>query len=491
MAERMKFLAGFLLVASTLASTASPLDDKARAFEEALKAAPTSTTTAADPGSTIPDASTVKILLHDREDVPHLEDIVRRLMASRSSDAVDRTGSELLQALDQERDKEEQAFNSRANEVLALAKKLVVHARRPADLDGLVARLGLLGPVNGWSYSDRSTAVLVQKVISAQQFVLAWQDYLSASASGNGDEARQALGRILDNPQVGGLDFFPRSELLLRRDGPPFVPAPAPPPDKDPMDQVNDILSKVRTLDDVFTALNEIGKIPSPPLDLSDIPTLQKQRVDVEAGLPVTLDLKAAVSGHAYGDDISRIENMELLALLPYYLETHNSNPPKPGETVVSYLERLETEADAAGNLALLQRALSVHDGLDQAEDQNQNAPDVTSIFLGGLSQDAAGEYEQAVATYEKALQTYSPLLSAKIVGDRLAAIKAAHPNEYAKGLADALVPPLPNVQPGMPGWQPGYPRFYPPQTIAQLPIPLVISIPAHNEHSAATAAHK
>jgi hypothetical protein len=484
----MKFVAGFFLFAGVLAHAAS-LHDKALAFEKEVKAA-TANQSPAYPGVPAPDVSTVEPLLHDEQNLPMLENVIRQLMATRSSPGVERAGNELLDALEQEQKYKAQAFIAQAESILRQAKKIVGQAKSPADLDGLLARLRpLTDTPNQGSYSDPTAMDLVQKLNSVQQFVLAWQDYLSASASGQGDAARQALERILDNPQVGALDFLPRSELLLRRDGPPFVPAAAPPPGKDARDQVNDILSKVRTLDDVFTAVNEIGKIPNPPVDLSDISTLQKQRVDVEAGLPVTLDLKAAVSGHTYGDDISRIENMELLALLPYYLETHNSNPPKPGETVVSYLNRLETEADAAGNLALLQRALAVHDGLDNAE--NQNPADATSQFLGGLSQDAAGEYEQAVATYEKALQTYSPLLSAKIVGDRLAAIKAAHPDEFAKGLADALAPPLPNVQLGMPGWQPGYPRFYPPQTIAELPIPLVISIPAHNENSAAPPARK
>ena len=51
---------------------------------------------------------------------------------------------------------------------------------------------------------------------------------------------------------------------------------------------------------------------------------------------------------------------MELTAILPFYFGTRQSNPPRHGETLATYLDRLMAEADRTGDLALLQRVLSV-----------------------------------------------------------------------------------------------------------------------------------
>jgi tetratricopeptide (TPR) repeat protein len=417
---------------------------------------------------------------------------------------VDEAGNDLLQALEEQRKDREQRFSTAAGAILDRAKGIVVQAKSPGDLDGLLADLQpLIDQQNPWLYSDPSAAVLVQKLQVVEQFVRSWQDYLSASASGHGDEARQALDRILQNEQLTSLGYFPRSEILERLNGPPLSPGPVSvsgAPEKSAMDRVNELLGQARTLDDVFTALNQISALPNRPIDLSDISTLQKQRVDVEAGLPVTLDLKAAVSGKSYGDDISRIESMELLDLLPYYLETRTSNPPEPAETVDTYLSRVATQADAASNLGLLQRALAVQKGLANAENPSSSPPfgaDSLAQFLGGLSEEAAGHYAQAVTTYEKALGTYEPLLPVKIVGDRLGAIKAAHPDDYAKGLSDFETPaPVPRYQPGfppgfLPGFRPGFPPGYPLPGVNELPIPLVVQIPAHDAATAPASAPK
>jgi tetratricopeptide (TPR) repeat protein len=489
----VKFVAGFFLIASTLASAAPSLDDEINDFVKAVEASPTA------PRPPLTNASSIHRLLHDQDNLPMLETAVRELMAESPSPRVEVTGTELMQELARRETARQQHYSEAVTAILTKAKGILIRAKNPADLDALLTEVRLLAtPESQWSYTDSSTMTLTQKINALQQFVLSWQNYLSASASGRSDESRQALDRILENTQLDSLGFFPRSEILARRDGPPLSedPVPAPgAPGKSAMDQINDLLGKVRTLDDVFTALNQINAIPTRPIDLSDISTLQKQRVDAEAGLPVTLDLKAAVSGKSYGDDISRIENMELMALLPFYLETGKSNPPKAGEKVDSYLGRVAEEANAEDNLALLQRALAAQKGLADAENPS-NPPGIDSVtqFLAGLSQEAAGEYAQAVTTYEKALGTYEPLLPVKVVGDRLAAIKAAHPDEFAKGLSDFTNPvTAPGYQPGFPpgfrpGWPPGYPG-YPSQVVNELPIPLVISIPAHDAHSAPSPA--
>jgi hypothetical protein len=479
----MKFFASFFLLAGTLAAAASPLDDKELAFEQALKAAPASPTAAT--GRPFPvDPSTLATVLH-QQNPAMIENVVRQLMATHSSAAVQSAGNDLLSALEEEQTDKAKDYTGKAIALLAEAKDTIVGAKKPSDLDGLLADLPpLTAESNQGGYSDPDTMALAQKVGLVQQFVETWQDYLSASTTGRSDVAYQALERILGNPQFTALGFFPRSEILLRRDGPPPAPTPAASDGKSQADQINDLLSKAKTLDDVFAAINQIQTMPNGAAQVTDLSTLQKQRVDVVAGLPVTLDLKAAVSGQTYGDDVSRIEGMELLVILPYYLETNASNPPKPGETVDEYLDRVATAADAAENLALLQRTLAVKIGLEQA--QNPNVARWPAQFLGGLSQEAAGQYEEAVVSYETSLKGDVSADNAPFVGHRLAAIKAAHPDDFDKGLAEFSTP-LPTAQPGYPGnplaQQMAYQRamMFRSQGASALPIPMTISIPGRD----------
>ena len=227
------------------------------------------------------------------------------------------------------------------------------------------------------------------------------------------------------------------------------------------------------------SALTKIALIPNQPMDLSGIRVLLQAYYDLGAGLPVTLDIQAAMTDNYCGDNLSRITAIQLLSLLPYYFDTQDSAPPKKGETLNGYLDRLATNADAAGNLALLQRVLATKIAVTRGHATVFGTP--PAIFLAGLSQEAAGQYAPAVVSYEKSLQDFDALVPVQIVGHRLAVIKAAHPDEFSQGMTTFLTPE-PSRDPRFPFGFPGRP-YMPPGpsygTVPALPIPMTISIPA------------
>jgi len=478
-------IAGVLYLCGVIALNGASLDDKVKAFEDALKTSRLVKTDSPKGISPIGRALTVQdlemVMQRGTREV-NIEEVVARLMATHSSDKVQQTGEDLIQELESQRKARAEAFETKANAVLSEVPDALMQAKKATDLDGILKEMQTLQNPQGGSFGDDSAQVLANKINATFQFVTQWQDYLSATSSGNMQEAQNSLRAILNNRQIDAPIFFPRSEILAR-----FEKASG----RNPMDgdgtpgagstDVDVILGKVKTVDDLSHAFVQLAQIPNLGWDWADLSTLDEARDNALAGLPMTLDLKKALNGPFYGDDISRIVAMELIAILPYYFGTEVSDPPKANETVDAYLDRLSATANTNGNLALLQRTIATKVALTNSEGK---IPSIgTQSFLAGLSQDAAGQYAPAVISYERALKEPDRFLPVKIVGERLAAIKAAHPDEFEKGLTTFLTPPSVNPSPfqypGMPWMQPN--RFGNPDgnQISVLPIPMTISIPS------------
>jgi hypothetical protein len=495
----MKFhcIAGILYFCGTVALSATPLDDKVKAFEDAVKSSPPAkidSSTYVSPLSPLGRALAVRDLeavMQRGDNEASIERIVTELMATHSSGKVQQTGDDLVQELEAERKARAAAFEAKADAVLAEAPDAVTRAKKASDLDGILKELQALQDPRGGSFGDYSTQATAGKINATFQFVTQWQDYLSASGSGNMQEAQNSLRNILNNRQIDASTFFPRSELLAR-----LVEASGGNPRAGggtPGTTVTDpdvILDKVKTVEDVEGALNQLLHFSNPsqePLwDWSELATLDKARDDALAGLPVTLDLKQAIYGPVWGGTVSRIVAMELLVLLPHYFGTQESDPPKANETVSAYLDRLGATANTSGNLAVLQRVIGVQVALADSSGNNPRgmrefmdgpAPKGTQYFSAGLSQEASEQYVPAVISYEKALKEPDHFLPVKIVGERLAAIKAAHPDEFEMGLTIFLTP-----TPIIPFWMRDNPLANPyannPNLIIR-PIPMTISIPS------------
>ena len=366
---------------------------------------------------------------------------------------------------------------------LAKVSNAVTHAKKASDLDEVLKELQTLQNPQQESIEYEGSSELANKINTTFQFVTQWQDYLSAKNSGNLQEAQNSLRTILNNRQIDAPSFFPRSEILARLVDPNGDTSTVAQSQSGPLVTDPDtILDKVKTADDLVNVLPKLDRVQNPPggqpWDWSGLRTLAKARADTLAGLTISLDLNSAMNEPVWGENISRIISMDLLDILPRYFDTQVSEPPKTNETVSAYLDRISSTASADGNLALLQRVIAVKVALGTA---SQNiASNGTRQFLAGLTQDAAGQYAPAVVSYENSLKDPDDFLPTKIVGERLAAIKAAHPDEFGKGLTTFMTPtPIdPFARPGMAPWMQRGPFGGPlGNQISVLPIPMTISI--------------
>ena len=489
----IRFIAGVLYLLGIMAAGAAPLDEKVKAFEEAVNKSPARTDVSTPPSPflrmghliTIDDLNEV---LHQGGDEMQLESIISQLILTHPSDSVQQTGSALTRALESQRKTRIAAYETKANGILAKVPDAVHEAKKAADLDEILKSLKSLStPEEGEDRQDLSP-LLDGKINSTFQFVTQWQDYLAAVSSGNNQQAQDILRNILNNRQIDGPTFFPRSELLARMANPGAPISKIGNPTSGMIEADPDVaLAKVKKVEDLENAFNEIQHYVIPgtqqPWDFSVLVTLDKARADAVAGLPFTLDFGKIMNGPCFGDQISRIIAMELRCLLPYYFETNVSNPPKMDETVSAYLDRLIATASTDGNLALLQRVLATKVALGNASVLSYTKG--TQQFLAGLSQDAGGQYDLAVTSYENAMKEADGFLPLKVVGERLAAIKKDHPEDFEKGITaflnpdGAFNPAAGQIPPGFPGYYPGYPRPQPIR-VNVLPIPMTVSVPAH-----------
>ena len=380
------------------------------------------------------------------------------------------------------------AFDAKAHAILSEASAAVTHAKKVDDLDGILEKLRALQNAQNLAGGAAASPAVANEISGTFQFITLWQDYLAAMSARSWPDAQNILRRILDDRRPDSPAFFPRSQILMKYEE--ATHGGARPPDAPPMPgSITDpdiIMAKIKKPEDLEKYLPELQTILPPPgfepWDWSEFIALSKARDDCLAGFTVQLDLKKALDPPDWGDQYSRIVAMELLVLLPHYLGTEISDPPKEKETLTTYLERVAASAHTAGNLALLQRVVAVQVALGTS--RCGSAPG-TQVFLGGLSQDAAGQYVAAVISYEAALKEPDRFLPVEIVGARLAAIKAAHPDEFNKGMTTFLTPPPINpYRPGTPGMPPwGMPGMPPqmgmnPFQIGVLPIPMTLPIP-------------
>ena len=349
---RFHFIA--VCVFATSAAIGAPADDKIKAFEDALKASPPATGKPVSIMNRAGQPLTVEDLdaLVQRGGSPmQVENVVEQLMVTHPSAEVQKAGIDLIQELETERKARAAAFETKANEVLGKILETLTQAKKPSDLDQTLKDLQDLQSTIGSPVEGVSPALL-DKINQTFQYVTQWQDYMAGMASGDRKQAVDSLCAILNanNQSINAPIILPRSQLLdlvvLAAGGNPNAQAqsPAPPPPPEPVVDPDDVLAKIKTLDDFAKVLPELIHVTGPnspiPVDWSFLTGLDKARTDAAAGMPVTVDIKSAMRSSYWGDNVSRIVAMELLATLPYYFDAENSNPPKTQEGVKDYLDR-------------------------------------------------------------------------------------------------------------------------------------------------------
>lgn len=151
----------------------------------------------------------------------------------------------------------------------------------------------------------------------------------------------------------------------------------------------------------------------------------------------------------------------------------------QPGEGPYPFLERIAVEAIGRGDYLLAAKARDVQQLL--RDGQRYGGMDSTQAgqYIIARNQETAGQFALAVVNYEKALASASELIPAKAIGERLAAIKLEHPDDFQLGMNNYLSPPLPANYPGDRLGPAGYRRGFPPSGPAPSPTPASLAIPA------------
>ncbi len=350
-------------------------------------------------------------------------------------------GKALLAELDARKKARADALKAQINEVMSRASDILAKAQKTQDLDGL---LDDLQKVHSSSISyDPEAQAQMNRVNSAYQFVAQWLDYLSARDSGNIQAAQDTLRNLSNSNRQGDAALVPRSEILARlvalTQTKPSPAAPEKPPAPDP----ESIISGIKTLDEMEPALKSLRVLSAnnnPTPDTQVLENLIAPYSNANNGMPVTLSPGNQNFYNGNPDpDMDRVKAMLMLYLLPRYIGS-GAPATNPGESVNDYLNRAIATTAAKQDWISLQRVIEAEKNMANGQNQTPGTMAVRSFFAG-LNQEAAGQYSQAVTSYQSALRDPDDAVPAKVIGDRLAAIKKDHPADYDEGMKPSTAP--------------------------------------------------
>jgi hypothetical protein len=357
---------------------------------------------------------------------------IQMILATTSSERVRKLCGELLAEIQKERDAREARFVPEANVAVNRTGELVLSAKVPKDLDGILKTLSDLKQRREDVTSEVGKRAFA-KVEAALSVVTHWQNYLANLNAGNLKAARDALRPVADS---NAYPVIPRSEILSRITE--IEPPPAPKADSA---AVNAILNKMQTLDDISSALAELNRLglgsgnDHAGYELyTSLKKLEELYKDFRAGLPVMFNLHDRVTNQSHAQ-VSGLWAQFLLLAIPRYLEAPG-HLPKSGESVTEYLARLRGEAQAENNLGLLLRLLEVYQSLDPSNSARiWGDMGAVRTCIAAKNQEDAGQYPLAVISYEVALRNAGDNTPVKFIGQRLETIKSEHRKEYDDGV--------------------------------------------------------
>jgi hypothetical protein len=226
------------------------------------------------------------------------------------------------------------------------------------------------------------------------------------------------------------------------------------------------VLAKIKSLDDIQAALGELRQLRSESSNyerneevnavLSALMPLDRTYQEFKAGLATSLELN-----NNFGNPLSvgnatlaRLKADLMLLMIPRYVGAPAGTQAKPGEDVVQFLTRLGDEAKASGNVATVLRVRETLRLVQRGNTYSSGDISGMSSFISAQNQETAKQPMLAVISYQAALKSGSDLVPAKLIGERLEAIKAEFPKEYEAGMERVLNPPQRTVD------QPGFPRM-------------------------------
>lgn len=327
-------------------------------------------------------------------------------------------------------------------------------AKTPADLDALLAEINkpLTDDPNNRGNLPGNAPLQIE---SMRRFVLKWQDYLAQLEAGNGQAATNILRELsYDN---GASTFIPRSRLLALLNG--KAPGKVAPVASEPLVTPDELTPE--TLDRLVLQLNARNDRTS-VTGMEDLAVeasrLRAAYAQLKLGNPYpafTVGSSSAGMGRfgPYAFALARVQQTLVVRALPAYVEAPAGLTPSDNETPTAYLLRLVQRGQQAKDWQLVYRALKAAQSLNQrfGFGSDRVSLDVAGyqLFFQAMNEERAGLWMGAVRSYLSALRTSGPDLPAEEIGDRLAQLKNAHPQEYE---AAQRLPTYPEMMPAMYG---------------------------------------
>ena len=375
-----------------------------------------------------------------------LDEMLNQIPVYLKSAAVRDAADKLRAAVNAERAAKDQELTARIDVAITAASKAVRDAKKPADLDETLSSLARLQEQGDGRYSDRYRA-RIDKVRNARQFVLRWQDYLSNLDSGN---LQQALQNLQNVSNENAAEIIPRSEILAKivelSKGKQGGSGQA---QQTPAQKIREILDNTKSLDAIpaaIDALAEFQRLPGSSSNNYNDPAVATKREltsilqtyrAFQVGVPSQLTVRPNQSNPETIEAFEavlplRVELLHLTA--PQILAVGENLKPAADETVQKFLGRVMADAQERADARLIGRVKELQDSLSGK--QNTGAPIAfLQTLLAAQNQEAAGQLVPAVISYQITLRTGGELVPAKAIGARLEAIKAAHPEDYEKGM--------------------------------------------------------
>ena len=443
-----------------------------------------------------------------RNDTAQLELALQGLSVMIDSEPLRKQCEDLSAQLRGEREAQEKKTTDEINAALKRAAGAVRTAKTAADLDNVLHELGQFGERRNEQQSSSAVSSALNKVQPMLQFVTRWQDYLANLASGNTQAASEALNNLAGNNNMNQPDLIPRSEILARiqtlrqprQKNSADNAAKESQPDELTVEKplrfeksTRTIVFDIKKLDELKGVIQAFENLQQKPEFsgyneaisniLQTLEPLNRSYEELKAGLATNIEIPSRdLEKSTLQNEVVPLRAELILLALPRYLGLPPKTVPKPGEGPYDFLSRITADAIARKDYLLASRARETQRLLLEGTRKDPNANSQAELFVTANNQEVAGQYSLAVLSYEKALASGTDLVPPKIIGDRLAAIKADHPQEFQQGLDLYLTPPAarypagnmyPPGFPYPPGYRPGMPMERPiPQPAPVLPVP-------------------
>jgi hypothetical protein len=218
-------------------------------------------------------------------------------------------------------------------------------------------------------------------------------------------------------------------------------------------DLVAAVISRIKTPDDLNGALLELRKVDPDnqawrgdgrPL-IEALSRLNDAYREFNAGMATQIEaVTPSIDNYPrLPNPVPAVRSQILTLVLPRYLGLPPEVKAKPGEGPRDFLKRISAEAGARGDYQLAAKADDTEAYLRYG-DRPHASDSQANLFITAQNQEAAGQFALAVDSYEKALALPFHVVPPKVIGERLAAIKAKYPKEFDQGMDFYRSPVLP-----------------------------------------------